>query len=68
MSDPKRLGIPSLDEVNDPTRRVLEPLKELVEIREGRRGNPRQAFVTFQDLIDLELKTESEVDDYLESR
>jgi len=37
--------------------RVLNAVKELMEIREGDRGDPKDAFVSFRDLIDSGIVT-----------
>jgi hypothetical protein len=34
---------------------VLNALKEIVEVREGRRGNPLDRAVTMRDLVELGL-------------
>ena len=39
-------------------RRVLGPVKEIIEVREGRRGDWLQKNVTLADLIELGLITE----------
>lgn len=58
-------GIPSPDGVDENTKRVLDPMIEIMEQREGIRTSTRQRFVTFQDLIDLGLVTEATVDDFI---
>lgn len=40
---------------------LLEPMKEIIETREGVRGMVKQRNVTFQDLIDLGLITEADL-------
>ena len=35
--------------------RILTAVKELIEVREGDRGDPKDAFVSFRDLVDAEL-------------
>lgn len=58
-------GIPYPDGVDESTRRVLEPMIEILEQREGIRDRTRKMNVTFQDLIDLGLLTEAQVDDHI---
>lgn len=50
-------------EVDMGLKRILDPIKEIVELREGKRGDPLQRFVTFQDMIDMGLITEGDVPD-----
>lgn len=38
-------------------RRYIEPLREIVQVREGRRGQSLDAFVTFRDLVNVDLLT-----------
>lgn len=49
-------GIPDPGPGPDPqARAVLNALKEIVEVREGRRGNPLDRAVTMRDLVELGL-------------
>lgn len=49
-------GIPDPGPGPDPqARAALNALKEIVEVREGRRGNPLDRAVTLRDLVQLGL-------------
>lgn len=51
-------ALPDLDPTVDAgTARLLAPLKEIVEVREGLRGQPAQRFATLADLLDLGIIT-----------
>lgn len=46
--------LPDASGVADPAaRELLDGLKEVAELREGRRGDPLQRAVTVRDLLDL---------------
>ena len=52
-------GLPKVpSDLSPQAARYLEMLTEAVEIRLGRRGDPRDAAITFRDLIDAGLATE----------
>ena len=52
-------GLPKVpSDLSPQAKRYLEMLTEAVEIRLGRRGDPRDAAITFRDLIDAGLATE----------
>jgi hypothetical protein len=54
-------GIPPAGPGIDPrTQAVLRPLKEIIEIREGLRGDPLERAVTLGDLVRLGLITEQQ--------
>ena len=55
-------GLPGLDPVADPQlARVVAPIKEIIEVREGLRGNPLERFATLADLVALGLATQDQV-------
>lgn len=55
-------AIPDLDQLIAPEeRRVLEAVKETIEVREGRRGGKTDSFVTWRDLVNLGLIEESDI-------
>ena len=52
-------GLPKVpSDLSPQAKRYLEMLTEAVEIRLGRRGDPRDAAITFRDLLDAGLATE----------
>lgn len=52
-------GLPKVpSDLSPQAKRYLEMLTEAVEIRLGRRGDPRDAAITFRDLIDAGLASE----------
>ena len=62
MSHQKLPQIPSpLQIEDDKTRKAIVAIKEIVEVREGRLGDNADNMVTFQDLVDLGLITESQI-------
>ena len=57
----KTPNIPSISTPDVQMSRVLKAVKETIEIREGRLGPKKEMGVTFQDLVDLGLITESQI-------
>jgi hypothetical protein len=58
-------GIPSAVGIDPAVQRILEPMIETMELREGMRQRTLGMNVTFQDLIDLGLITESQANDHI---
>ena len=55
-------AIPAIPPEMDPrVRVVLEPVKEILELREGRRGAPGDRVVTWRDLVRLGLAGEEDL-------
>jgi len=58
----KTPSIPSIDKLSDiQLKLILKPIKEIIEVREGRLGSKKDMAVTYQDLVDLGLITESQI-------
>jgi hypothetical protein len=53
--------IPSIHALDTSVKVVLSPIKELLELREGRLGEKTNMNVTWQDLVDLGLITSDQV-------
>lgn len=55
-TQPARLpGLPTVDTGNPALNRLLEAMRERLEVREGERGNPYEQVVTRRDLVDMGL-------------
>lgn len=49
-------------DLDDETRKMIQGIKEIIEVREGRRGSDYlDKAVTYRDLVSLGLITESQV-------
>ena len=52
--------------VGEDIARVLNPIKETIDLREGRKGKlPNESMVTLQNLIDLGLIAQTDIDNKL---
>lgn len=55
-------SLPGLEPNMEPgAARLLSPMKEILEVREGRRGDPLQRSATLQDLLDLGLASREQL-------
>lgn len=54
-------NIPDTTHLTEREREVVNPIKETIELREGRRGRADEAFVTWRDLVNLGLISESDI-------
>lgn len=58
MSETKVPAIPSLQGITDPAlRTILSAIKEVLEVRDGRRGNELDQFVKLRDLTEAKIAT-----------
>ncbi len=53
--------IPSVHSLDIEVKKVVKPMKEIIETREGLIGNSKDKFVTFQALVDLGLITADQI-------
>ena len=53
--------IPSVHSLDVDIKKVVKPIKEIIETREGLIGSSKDRFVTFQSLVDLGLITEDQI-------
>jgi len=53
--------IPSVQSLEADIKKVVKPMKEIIETREGLIGNKEDKFVTFQSLVDLGLITSDQI-------
>lgn len=61
-SKTKLPAIPDITGVDEQTRIILEPIKEITEVQTGRRGNDHlDTTVTWRDLVNAGLISESDV-------
>lgn len=61
MSHEKMPSIPTVEFLDADVKAVVRPIKEILEVREGRVGSNKSRVVTFGDLVDLGLITESQI-------